>query len=84
MTTEEKAKAYDEALKRAKAAIDIADAFKAGAEWQKSQMLKDAVEGRIGAVGLHNSIFIKEPEWTESLDRLNEGSKVKIIIVKEG
>ena len=57
-------------------------AFIAGAKLQKEQMLKDAVEGRIGAVGLHNEIFIKEPEWTESLDRMNEGDKVKIILVK--
>lgn len=59
------------------------DAINYGMRVQKQQMLKDAVEGRIGAVGLHNSIFIKEPEWAERLDRLNGGDKVRIVIVKE-
>ena len=65
--------------------IEIAynDGITIGMTKQKEQMMKDAVEGRIGDGGLHNAIFIKEPEWAESLDRLNKGDKVKIIIVKE-
>ena len=60
------------------------DGVEEGKKAMEEQMLKDAVEGNIHLVGFHNSIFIKEPEWAERLDRLNEGAKVKIIIVKEG
>lgn len=140
MTQEEKARAYDEALERAKSfqqkfggdyagyifpelreseekaadkyirnivdaaghpgwdwtTQDISEAFIAGAKWQKEQMpknsekpkewsdeqmLKEAVEGRISACGLHNAIFIKEPEWTEMLDKYEEGDKVRVIVL---
>ena len=59
-------------------ADEIIKIFIAGAEWQKSQMLKDAAEG------------IAHPEeceiWVNLLGygyKYNDGDKVKIIIVKE-
>lgn len=62
---------------------DIVDAFIAGAKWQKEQMLKEAVEGRIHRVGFHNAVYIKEPEWTKILDGMNEGDKIRILCLKE-
>ena len=84
----------------------IYNAFKAGAEWQKSkdqelielaedhamlagmnkmeqQMLDGAVEGRIGQAGFHNSIYIKEPEWCDTIDKFNDGDKVRVIVIKD-
>lgn len=47
-----------------------------------AQLLKDAVEGRIRSFGFHNAIYyIKEPEWTEKLDKYKEGDKVRVIIL---
>ena len=60
-----------------------AEDFIAGAEWQKSKMLEDAIEGRVGQSGFHNSIYIKEPEWCDTLDKFNNGDKVRVIIIKE-
>lgn len=57
---------------------DIARFF---AEWQREQMMEKAVEGRIGQVGFHNSIYIKEPEWCDTLDKFNNGDKVKVIVL---
>lgn len=57
------------------------DAFEAGAEWQKEQMLKYAVDG---SVSVYNNEKIKI--YTELLEGdfgLKFGDKVKIIIVKE-
>lgn len=51
------------------------------AKWQKEQMMKEAVEGRIHAIGLHNAIYIKEPEWTDKLDKYEEGGKVLVILL---
>lgn len=57
------------------------DAFIVGAKWQKEQLLNEAVEGRIHAIGFHNAIYIKEPEWTEKLDKCEEGDKVRVIVL---
>ena len=56
----------------------IIEAFKAGAEWQKQQMLKDAVEGMITCVNLNRYILV--PKLDESL---TYGHKVKIVIIPE-
>lgn len=45
--------------------------------------MKKAIEGRIAPIGFHNAIYIKEPEWTEKLDELKKGDKVKVIVCKE-
>lgn len=48
------------------------DFFKAGAQWQKEQMMK-------------NSTFINEVEWEDDIHKLfkEKGKKVKLMIVKE-
>ena len=60
---------------------DSVSAFKAGAEWQKQQMMKDAVEGLVCG---HND---NTPAWIDlsikNKPNVNVGNKVKIIIVKE-
>lgn len=69
--------------------------MRTGARWQKSQMLKDAVDGKIEEVSfnngeLHNTIFFSFNE--ESLHVENriwfprcgkEGDKVKIVIIPD-
>lgn len=54
------------------------DAFKAGAKWQKEQMMKNAVEGTV-----HN-FSSNKPHPTVLVDAkgFNQGDKVRIIIVK--
>lgn len=53
--------------------------FKAGAQWQKEQMMKDAVDGEV-----YMTIF---GDATITVDNLNgdlaQGDKVKVIIIKE-
>ncbi len=60
---------------------DIKDAFKAGVEWQKEQMLKDAVEGTV----MDFSSNQPRPQVDVLLDphKYHTGDKVRIIIVKE-
>lgn len=53
-------------------------AFKAGAQWQKQQMIKDAVDGVYGA--FYNHIFV-DYDWRKK--KLLDGQKVKLIIIKE-
>lgn len=59
-------------------AFVVRPAFKAGAKWQKSQMLKDAVEGRVFmsfAPG-HNQMVMADVD-------LPTNTKVRIVILKE-
>ncbi len=60
-------------------------AFKAGAEWQKSQMLKDAVEGE-ALVGYFSkpSIAIDQSsaQWRNIMKKFVNGDKVKVIVLK--
>ena len=60
---------------------DLKVGFIAGAEWQKDQMAKDAVEGEIGYWN-QRGLSIR---LDQSLERLgyDEDTKVKIIIVKQ-
>jgi len=52
--------------------------FKAGANWQKEQMMKGAVDGEVGYWNITGlSINMKLPKCIE------DGDKVKVIIVKE-
>lgn len=59
---------------------DLRNAFIAGAEWQKSQMLKDAVEGK--------TFYLPFGKWRVTTlvgkDKIKEGDKVRIIVLKEG
>lgn len=54
-----------------------------GADQMKEQMLKGAVEGKIGELGFHNAVYLQEPKWTNFLDGFKKGDKVRIIICKK-
>ena len=57
---------------------DNMEAFKAGANWQKQQMMKDAMEGKV--------VVDSENDWQciRIFKRVNKiGDKVKLIIIKE-
>ena len=54
---------------------DIKNAVIYGAQWQKQQMMKDAVEATIP---IHGQI------WIENNTKYKAGEKVKIITIKEG
>lgn len=64
---------------------DLSDAFIAGAEWQKEQMLKDAVEAEVQYFGETQGVprTIKIPRMQEWLKPFKDGDKVRVIIVKE-
>ena len=65
--------------------------FKSGAQWQKEQMMKDAVEAVVSQVPCANEIIFRNPAsvsyWylPSEMNRLgiNKGDKVKVIIIKE-
>ena len=57
--------------------VDVIDAFKAGAEWQKEQMLKDAMESNV--VITSKGILLSDLR----IEDFNYEDKVRIIIVKE-
>ena len=60
----------------------IRKAFIAGAEWQKKQMMKETVEGKIYGYG--DGSFELIASWLDIPDnsRYKDGDKVKIIIIK--
>lgn len=51
--------------------------FLLGSKWQKEQMMKEAVEGKIRP--LDEEIWVEK----DSLSGFEDGDKVKLIIVKE-
>lgn len=55
------------------------------AEWQKQQMLKDAVEGEVckDHIVTEKPFYFYQSRLIELPDNLKEGDKVKIVIVKE-
>ena len=57
----------------------VKDAFKAGAEWQKSQMLKDAVEGYVNYYEDSGGILMAEAQVGCPY---HNGDKVRIIVIK--
>lgn len=57
------------------------DAFKAGAKWQKTQMMKEAVEGEI-TKDIHNLLHVKSGPLPMPSE-FKFGDKVKIIIIKD-
>ena len=52
-------------------------AFEAGAEWQKEQMMKDAIPARVS----FGQVVLQERPISTSVAK--DGDKVKVIIVKE-
>lgn len=59
----------------------LAEFFKAGAEWQKNQMLKEAVEGEIQM--RYSGCLCAKTIRAINEDKFKFGDKVRIIIVKE-
>lgn len=55
--------------------------FNKGIEEGKRLMMEEAVEGRIHTIGVHNAIYIKEPEWSEKLDKYEEGDKFLVSLL---
>ena len=75
---EEAAEEYSKRVSDGHNFRDLTCGFKAGAEWQKQQMLKDAVESKVFmsfAPG-HNQMVMADVD-------LPTNTKVKLIIVKE-
>lgn len=58
-------------------------AFKAGEEWQREQMMKDAIEGKVVAVRNVMSDRLHTYPWIEIEAQLSKNDKVKVIIIKE-
>ena len=65
--------------------LEYEDAFIAGAEWQKEQMMKEAVEAEITVGRLPDdwSLAYNPDELHRALLKFKSGDKVKIIIVKQ-
>lgn len=67
----------------------VKEDFKAGAEWQKKQMMKEAVEGEVIKTDKHTSVRYKAFYGTDRYfygiadKQFKPGDKVRIIIVKE-
>ena len=59
----------------------IIKAFKAGAQWKKEQMMKDAVEGQVLRASLQNDVRIVSDKIQN--DNLKINDRVKIIVIKE-
>jgi len=57
-------------------------AFIAGAEWQKKQMLKDAVEGVVHHYASVHYIFTDQKQLSARLKKFAQDEEVKIFIVK--
>lgn len=54
------------------------DSFKAGAQWHEEQMMSKAIDGEVGYWNLHGlSVNVELPSTVE------EGDKVKVIVIKE-
>lgn len=60
--------------------VDIVDAFIAGAEWQKEQMTKAAVEGVVHHVATVHYIAINQKQLNACLTQFDEGTEVVITI----
>lgn len=64
--------------------------FKAGAQWQRDQMMKNAVEAVVSQVPCANEIILRNPSsvsyWylPSEMNRLgvNKGDRIKVIIIK--
>ena len=56
------------------------DAFKAGAKWQKKQIMKDSIDGEIQ----FGTVKVQKEDIKEAVESLREGDKVKVIVIKEG
>lgn len=74
----EAAKEYSKRVSDGHNYRDLTCGFIAGAEWQKEQMLKDAVEGEV-VQDLHGKLHVKTNAVSDILYQF--GDKVKVIIL---
>ena len=63
--------------------VDVIDAFKVGAKWQKEQMMKGAVEGVVHHYADVHYIVTNQEHLSDRLKVFDKDTKVKIIIIKE-
>lgn len=68
--------AYDK-IKADRGEVTYLDAFVAGAEWQKEDLMKDAIEGEVTI--WNNSITLGRRLGPA----FNKGDRVKVIVTKE-
>ena len=59
------------------------DDFKAGAEWQKSQMLKDAVETEVWNYSSDEDLRAIPLFGIDKFNNLKDGDKVRVIVLKK-
>ena len=64
-------------------AFFVRPAFIAGAEWQKEQMMKEAVEGVVHHYGNVHWIVTDQGELAARLKQFRQDEKVRLVIVKE-
>lgn len=57
----------------------VGEAFKAGVQWDREQMMNDAVEGKMEL----NHIVVSYAELAKSFPTGKDGDKVRVIIIKE-
>jgi len=57
--------------------------FTAGAQWQREQMMKDAIEGKVVAVRTTISDRPHTYPWIMLETQLSKNDKVKVIIIKD-
>ena len=60
--------------------VRVEEAFKAGANWQKDKLIKDAIEGYVDQVEYPGSTWI---ELSDTPKDLKDGDNVKLTIIKE-
>ena len=63
--------------------LDVAPMARHFAQWQREQMMKDAIEGKVVAVRNTMSDKLHTYPWVELEAQLSKNDKVKVIIIKE-
>ena len=78
---EEAAKTYAKKESHGYEPCNIVKTFKAGAQWQKEQMMKGAVEGRLGSTVTGSEQYVSA--YVGYGEYGKDGDEVKVIIIKE-
>jgi hypothetical protein len=60
--------------------VRVEEAFKAGANWQKDKLIKDAIEGYVDQLEFPDKTWI---ELSATPKDLKDGDEVKLIVLKE-
>lgn len=64
--------------------FELAVAHKDGANWQKEQMMKEAVDCMVCRDGKISLLQYNRPVFANVLEKYKDNDKVKMIIIKEG